>query len=69
MGDPCSMLYDFLSRTNPSSKPKLDIHYIFYKQNKDGKDVFVSRHGDGEVTEDLVQMMMRDHFPPAVFAG
>jgi hypothetical protein len=63
-----TMLYDFLARTNLASKPKLDIHYIFYKQNKDGKDVFVSMHGDGEVTEDLVQMMIRDHFTP-LFEG
>ena len=48
-------------------KPKLEIHYIFYKQNKDGKDVFVSMHGDAEVAEDLVQMTIRDHFTPTVF--
>ena len=69
-----TMLYDFLARTNVAAsrqsaanldpKPKLEVHYIFYKQNKDGKEVFVSMHGDGEVTEDLVQMMIRDHFPP-----
>ena len=69
-----TMLYDFLARTNlaasrqsaanPNPKPKLEVHYIFYKQNKDGKDVFVSMHGDGEVIEDLVQMMIRDHITP-----
>ena len=65
-----TMLYDFLARTNvaaslPSAaKPKLEVHYIFYKQNKDGKDVFVAMHGDAEVAEDLVQMMIRDHFTP-----
>jgi len=62
-----TMLYDFLGRTNISARPKLDIHYIFYKQNKDGNDVFVSMHGDEEVTEDLVQIMIRDNFPPAIF--
>jgi hypothetical protein len=69
-----TMLYDFLSRTNvaasrqSAANPKLEVHYIFYKQNKDGKDVFVSMHGDTEVTEDLVQMMIRDHFTP-LFEG
>ena len=68
-----TMLYDFLARTNvaasrqSAANPELEIHYIFYKQNKDDKDVFISMHGDGEVTEDLVQMTIRDHFPPAVF--
>ena len=71
------MLDSFLERTNsvdetPTgarevrglSRPKLEVHYIFYKLNTDGKDVFVSMHGDGEVTEDLVQMTIRDHFTP-----
>ena len=59
-----TMLYDFLDRTNLTAKPKFDVHYIFYKQTTAGKDNFVSMHGDNEVTEDLVQMTIRDHFTP-----
>ena len=62
-----NMLFDFLSRTNLSTAARLEIHYIFYKQNKGGKDVFISMHGDAEVNEDLVQMTIRNHFPPKVF--
>lgn len=57
-----TMLYDFLARTNSPSKPKLDIRYIFYKQSKDGKEVFASMHGEPEVAENLVQMVIRDRF-------
>lgn len=60
-------LLTFLASTNNIAKPRLDVHYIFYKQQKDGKDVFTSLHGDAEVTEDLVQIAIRDHFPPAIF--
>jgi hypothetical protein len=60
-------LLTFLASTNNTANPRVEVHYIFYKQQKDGKDVFVSLHGDGEVTEDLVQIAIRDHFPPAAF--
>jgi hypothetical protein len=57
-------LYSFLESTNVVQKPKLEIRYLFYKQQKDGKDIYVSLHGEEEVTEDLVQMVIRDRFPP-----
>ena len=60
-------LLAFLASTNAIAKLRLDVHYIFYKQQKDAKDVFVSLHGEPEVTENLVQMLMRDHFPSVVF--
>ena len=56
-------LLAFLASTNATAKPRLDVHYIFYKQQKDGKDVFVSLHGEDEVVEDLVEMALRDHYP------
>ncbi len=57
-------LYNFLESTNVVDKPKLEIRYIFYKQQKDGKDVYFSLHGDEEITENLVQMVLRDHYAP-----
>jgi len=56
-------IYNFLERTNTSPKPKLEIRYLFYQQKKDGKDVFNSLHGEEEITENLVQMVIRDKFP------
>jgi hypothetical protein len=58
-----SKLIAFLSQTNLVSKPQLEVHYLFYKTQKDGKDVFGSPHGEDEVTEDLVQMAVRDIHP------
>ena len=43
-----------------AGKFNLEIRYIFYQ--KDGR--FSSLHGDGEITEDLVQMVIRDRFNP-----
>ena len=55
-------LYAYLSRTNAIAKPSLEIHYLFYTQKKEGKEVFVSLHGEDEVVEDLVQIVIRDQF-------
>lgn len=55
-------LLNFLARTNANPKPRLEIHYLFYKQTKDGKDVFTSLHGEPEVVENLVQIVIRDRF-------
>jgi hypothetical protein len=56
-------LLGMLDSTNLVEKPKLEIHYIFYKQRKDGRDVYTSLHGDSEINEDLVQIILRDNFP------
>jgi hypothetical protein len=55
-------LLGFLKSTNFVAAPKLEIHYLFYKQQKDGMDVYTSLHGEDEVTENLVQMILRDNF-------
>ncbi len=55
-------LYSFLESTNVTQRPKLEVRYIFYKQQKDGKDVFTSLHGEEEITENLVQMVLRDRY-------
>jgi hypothetical protein len=55
-------LFDFLDGTNVSARPNLEIHYIFYKHDKDGKEVFSSLHGESEILEDLVQITIRDNY-------
>jgi hypothetical protein len=56
-------LLAFLAQTNANHKPCLDIHYIFYKHQRDGNEIFSSMHGEDEVVEDLVQMAIRDQYP------
>lgn len=56
-------LLAFIDSTNAMARPKIEIHYIFYKQQKEGKDVFVTLHGEEEMVEDLVQMVIRDNYP------
>ena len=56
-------LLAFIDSTNAMAKPKIEVHYIFYKQQKEGKDVFFTLHGEEEMVEDLVQMAIRDHYP------
>lgn len=56
-------IYDYLAQTNVQRKVNLELHYILYKQERDGKEVFGSLHGEEEVTEDLVQIVLRDRFP------
>lgn len=57
-------LYSFLESTNIVQKPKLEVRYLFYKQQKDGRDIFTSLHGEDEITENLVQMVLRDRYAP-----
>jgi hypothetical protein len=57
-------LLNFLDRTNIATKPKLEVRYLFYKQRKDGKEVWTSLHGEDEIVENLVQMAIRDRFAP-----
>jgi hypothetical protein len=56
-------LLAFIDSTNAVAKPIIEVHYIFYKRQMDGKDVFVTLHGEDEMVEDLVQMAVRDHYP------
>lgn len=58
-------LYQFLGQARTSPPPVLEIHYLFYKAQQDGKDVFSSLHGEEELTEDLVQIVLRDSYPAA----
>ncbi|MCI0540800.1 MAG: hypothetical protein L0Z50_36840 [Verrucomicrobiales bacterium] len=56
-------LYTFLDQSNSLPKPNVEVHYIFYKQKKGGQEVFASLHGEEELTENLVQIILRDRFP------
>ena len=58
-------LIKFLSSSSfpAESKPKLDIHYIIYKKQDGDKTYFTSLHGEEEVVEDLVQIVIRDEYP------
>ncbi len=58
-------LYTFLGKARGSALPAVEVHYLFYKVKKEGKEVFTSRHGEEEVIENLVQMVIRDYHPHA----
>lgn len=51
-----SFVLDKLDQLPPKNKFSLEVHYIFYKKD----DVYASLHGEAEVTEDIVQMVIRD---------
>jgi len=55
-------LYHHLSTTNVHPPVKIELHYILYKQKQKSSEVFTSLHGEEEITEDLVQMVLRDRF-------
>ena len=48
---------------NGDPPPQLAVRYIFYKKTKDAKAVYSSMHGEKEIHENLVQMVIRDEYP------
>jgi hypothetical protein len=56
-------IYNFLEQSKVNSKPNVELRYLFYKQKKDGRETFGSLHGEEEIAEDLVQIVIRDRFP------
>lgn len=60
-----SALITFLRNTVAQGEqaPQLDVHYILYKRQSGGQDTFTSMHGEEEIAEDLVQIVIRDSFP------
>lgn len=56
-------LLDFLQSRAGKNKPALDIRYIFYAKDQNGKTAFTSMHGEEELQENLVQMLIRDRYP------
>ncbi len=49
----------FWKSLSEDQRPELEIHYIFYRRN----DGFTSLHGESEVIENLVQIVIRDDYP------
>lgn len=56
-------LIQFLRKNAGPQVPTLSVHYIFYRKQENGKDVYTSLHGAAEVDEDVVQMLIRDEHP------
>lgn len=54
-----SSVIPFLKSLPDDQRPKLEIHYIFYRR----EEGFTSLHGEPEVIENLVQMVIRDDYP------
>ncbi|MCP4112934.1 MAG: hypothetical protein GY749_46645 [Desulfobacteraceae bacterium] len=54
-----SSVISFLNTLPNEQEPKFEIHYIFYRT----KDGFTSLHGESEVIENLVQIVIRDDYP------
>ncbi len=53
----------YLDKNSLTTKPKLEIHYIFYST----KDGFKTMHGEEELKEDLVQITIRDNYSKFFF--
>jgi hypothetical protein len=63
--------HDLISRlqsTRVAVAPALQVHYIFYIKKADSTQAFASMHGEEEVREDLVQMLVRDEYPKAYWS-
>jgi hypothetical protein len=58
-----SSLLDFLESYPHDPKPSLEIHYIFYKKKEGEKITFTAMHGEEEIRENLVQMVIRNEYP------
>ena len=58
-----SSLLQHIAKANTDTRPSLEVRYIFYKQQKDGVESFVSLHGEEEIVENLVQIVIRESFP------
>jgi hypothetical protein len=54
-----STAMDSLANMNESNRFKLEVHYIFIKFDKG----FSSLHGEQEINEDMVQIVLRNNYP------
>jgi hypothetical protein len=57
-----AVILDRLDALGNALAPRLDVRYIFYKKTVGDSVFFTSMHGDQEIQEDLVQMVIRDEF-------
>ena len=58
-----SSILNFLDTVPETVRPTLDVRYIFSKKNVNGKKTLTALHGEEEVQENLVQMVIRDNYP------
>lgn len=56
-------LFAHLETLPVAQPPAVEIRYLFYKRTMEGKDTFVALHGEPEIVENLVQMVIRDRHP------
>lgn len=56
-------LVQWLESTNAFTKPNVEIRYIFYRRKVDERETFAALHGEEEIIENLVQIVLRDSFP------
>lgn len=54
-----SSVIPFWENLPEDQRPELEIHYIFYRR----EDGFTSLHGEPEVMENLIQIVIRDNYP------
>lgn len=43
--------------------PELDVRYIFYKKTEGEESIFSAMHGENEIRENLVQILIRETYP------
>lgn len=58
-----AFILDFLDSYPGKPKPSLEIHYIFYRRNDGDSVIYSSLHGEKEINENLVQVVIRDKHP------
>lgn len=58
-----SSLLNYLQSYSGKTKPDLNIHYIFYANKHEGKVSYSAMHGEEEIKENVVQMLIRDRYP------
>lgn len=61
-------LIEFLENYSSRPKPILEIHYLFYMKNSDKDGIFASLHGEEEIEENLIQLVIRDKYPESFFS-
>lgn len=56
-------LINFIDSYKGNDKPVLKLRYIFYKMDQGKSNDYTSLHGPEEVKENVVQIIIRDHYP------
>ena len=58
-----AFILDFLDSYPGKPKPSLEVHYIFYRRDDGDSVIYSSLHGEKEINENLIQMVIRDKYP------